>query len=84
MSEALNSSFPFVSPKGMESMVSAAGPVELRPPVFDFEQPTANPKQSAMSIALKIKAPGARLETDRLNSFERDSIFDSLPSNVGQ
>jgi hypothetical protein len=84
MSEALNSSFPFVSPKGMESTVSAAGPVELRPPVFDFEQPTANPTQSAMSSALKIKAPGARLETDRLNSFERDSIFDSLPSNVVQ
>jgi hypothetical protein len=63
----------------MESMVRAAddGPV-------DFEHPAAHPTQSAMSIAFLIKATGARLETGRLNSFERDFIFSSLPSNISQ
>src|SRR5262245_1239479 len=87
-SEALNSSFPFISSKGMESMVSAADavPVELAPPMFepvDFEHPTAHPTQSATSSALLIKVPNAWLDTGRLNSFEPDFIFASLPS-IGQ
>src|SRR5882672_590509 len=87
MSEALNTSSPFISSKGMESIVSAADPVELRPPEFepaDFEHPTAHPMQSAMSSALYIKAPGASPETGRLNNFERDSIFTLLLSNKAQ
>jgi hypothetical protein len=81
-SDALNSSFPFISSKGMESMVSAADPVELGPPAFepvDFEHPAANPTQSAMSSALLIKVPGAWLDAGRLNSFEPDFIFTSHP-----
>src|SRR5215470_8636531 len=70
----------------MESMVSAA-PVELGPPTFepvDFEHPTAHPTHSAMSSVRLIKAPGAFLKAGRLNSLERDSMFTSLPSNIGQ
>src|SRR5262249_54904738 len=81
-------SFPFISSKGMESMVSAvdAAPVEFGPPTFepvDFEHPTAPPTQSATSSALLIKVPGAWLDTGRLNSFERDFIFAFLPF-IGQ
>jgi hypothetical protein len=42
----------------------------------DFEHPT----QRATSSALLIKVPGAWLDTGRLNSFEPDFIFASLPS----
>jgi hypothetical protein len=78
MSEALNSAFPFVSPKGMESMVSADDE-----PV-DFEHPTASPTQSVKSSAWLIKVPGAWLDTSRLKSFELDFIFASLPPNIGR
>src|SRR5262245_40425325 len=86
-SEALNSSFPFISSKGMESMVIAAGSVELRPPEFepvDFEHPAVHTTQSAMRSALLIKAPDGSFETSWLNSFERDFILAYLPLNIGQ
>src|SRR5262245_11146290 len=87
-SEALNSSFPFISSKGMESMVSVADAVlvEFVSPMFepvDFEHPTAHPTQSATSSALLIKVPGVWLDSGRLNSFDRDFIFASIPS-IGQ
>jgi len=87
MPEALYSSFPFTSPKGIEFTVNAAGAVDVGPrapePV-DFEQPAVHATQSVTSSARVIKPQDAWSETGRLKSFEHIPIFSPLMVNRGQ